>query len=107
MFRGPEDELRFNSKYSTSYCSDQFGSLFKCFTDKGPSPSFVAGHSVGEYAALAAAGALSIQDVIGLVAKRGQLMDEACPAGTGGMAALIGMDSEKTLRMMEQMELSS
>lgn len=103
-FEGPEDDLSLTVNTQPAIVATSLA-LFKCFTEKGPSPSFVAGHSVGEYAALAAAGALSIQDVIGLVAKRGQLMDEACPAGTGGMAALIGMDSEKTLRMMEQIEL--
>ena len=93
-FEGPEDDLGLTVNTQPAIVATSLA-LFKCFTEKGPQPSFVAGHSVGEYAALAAAGALSIQDVIGLVAKRGQLMDDVCPAGTGGMAALIGMD-EKT-----------
>ncbi len=52
--------------------------------------AFVAGHSLGEYSALAAAGALSVQDAARLLRKRGQAMQAAAPAGTGAMAALIG-----------------
>ncbi len=103
-FEGPDDDLGLTVNTQPAIVATSLA-LFKCFNEKGPSPSFVAGHSVGEYAALAAAGALSIQDVIGLVAKRGQLMDEACPAGTGGMAALMGMDRDKTLRMLDEIKL--
>jgi [acyl-carrier-protein] S-malonyltransferase len=52
--------------------------------------AFVAGHSLGEYSALAAAGALSITDAARLLRKRGEAMQAAAPAGTGAMAALIG-----------------
>ena len=103
-FEGPDDDLGLTVNTQPAIVATSLA-LFKCFIEKGPSPAFVAGHSVGEYAALAAAGALSIQDVIGLVAKRGQLMDEACPAGTGGMAALMGMDRDKTLRMLDEIKL--
>ena len=57
-------------------------------------PVAVAGHSLGEYSALVAAGALSFADALRLVRLRGQLMQEAVPVGVGGMAALIGMDAE-------------
>lgn len=58
----------------------------------GASPSMFAGHSLGEYAALVAAGALSLGDAARLVRLRGQLMQEAVPAGTGAMAAILGAE---------------
>lgn len=55
-------------------------------------PAFVAGHSLGEYSALVAAGSLSLAQAVKLVERRGQLMQQAVPAGTGGMAAILGLD---------------
>ena len=55
-------------------------------------PAYVAGHSLGEYSALVAAQSLSLADAVRLVERRGQLMQEAVPAGTGGMAAILGLD---------------
>ncbi|WBE26198.1 ACP S-malonyltransferase [Denitrificimonas caeni] len=55
-------------------------------------PAYVAGHSLGEYSALVAAESLSLADAVQLVERRGQLMQEAVPAGTGGMAAILGLD---------------
>jgi len=54
-------------------------------------PAFVAGHSLGEYSALVAAQSLSLADAVKLVERRGQLMQEAVPAGQGGMAAILGL----------------
>lgn len=58
----------------------------------GPKPALVAGHSLGEYSALVAAGALSFKDAVPLVRFRAQAMQEAVPAGEGAMAALLGLD---------------
>jgi [acyl-carrier-protein] S-malonyltransferase len=61
----------------------------------GPKPAFVAGHSLGEYAALVAAGALSLADAVPLVRYRAQVMQEAVPLGVGAMAAILGLDAAK------------
>jgi [acyl-carrier-protein] S-malonyltransferase len=60
--------------------------------EKGISADYVAGHSLGEYSALVAAGALSLSDAVRLVRKRGQYMQEAVPVGQGAMAAILGLD---------------
>jgi [acyl-carrier-protein] S-malonyltransferase len=65
----------------------------------GAQPSVLAGHSLGEYTALVAAGALSLGDGARLVRLRGQLMQDAAPAGTGAMAAVLGADDELVLEV--------
>jgi [acyl-carrier-protein] S-malonyltransferase len=60
----------------------------------GPKPIVMAGHSLGEYAALVAAGALAFADALPLVRFRAQVMQEAVPVGTGGMAAILGLDDD-------------
>ena len=67
----------------------------------GTSPMALAGHSLGEYTALVAAGALSLRDGAHLVRIRGQLMQEAAPAGTGAMAAVLGADDALVLECCE------
>lgn len=63
----------------------------------GPRPAFVAGHSLGEYSALVAAGSLPFADAVKLVELRGQLMQQAVPAGQGGMAAILGLEDADVL----------
>lgn len=60
--------------------------------EKGPQPTMLAGHSLGEYTALTCAGALSFGEAVKLVADRGRYMQEAVPAGQGGMAAIVGLE---------------
>ena len=62
--------------------------------EAGLIPAVVAGHSLGEYSALVAAGALTLKDALPLVRFRAQAMQEAVPVGVGGMAAILGMDAE-------------
>ncbi len=65
----------------------------------GPVPSIVAGHSLGEYTALVAAGAIAFHDAVSLVRFRAQAMQEAVPAGTGGMAAILGLDDATVITL--------
>ena len=65
----------------------------------GPTPTVVAGHSLGEYAALVAAGAIRFVDAVKLVRKRGQYMQGAVPLGKGGMAAVLGLSDEQVLEI--------
>ncbi|HKY91791.1 MAG TPA: ACP S-malonyltransferase [Nevskiaceae bacterium] len=64
-----------------------------------PAPSALAGHSLGEYSALVAAGSIGFGDALRLVELRGQLMQAAVPAGTGGMTAVVGLDDDKVAEL--------
>ena len=96
MFEGPDDELKetINAQPGIMAVSlacvkameDELGS------DEMPRPTMMAGHSLGEYTALAVGGALSVEQTAALVQERGRLMQEACDQNPGTMAAVIGLD---------------
>jgi len=68
----------------------------------GPLPAVMAGHSLGEYTALTAAGALSFVDAVKLVAARGRFMQQAVPEGMGAMAAILGLEDDQVISVCEQ-----
>jgi [acyl-carrier-protein] S-malonyltransferase len=67
--------------------------------ETGVQPAYVAGHSLGEYSALVAAGALTLADALRIVRERGRLMQEAVPVGVGAMAALFGLSAEEVAQV--------
>jgi [acyl-carrier-protein] S-malonyltransferase len=89
-FSGSEEELKLtaNTQPAILTCSV---AVHRVLAEKGIAPDFVAGHSLGEYSGLVAAGALKFADAVQLVRKRGQYMQEAVPAGQGAMAAIMGL----------------
>jgi [acyl-carrier-protein] S-malonyltransferase len=90
---GPEEELRLTENTQPAILATSIAAL-RCLEARGARADFVAGHSLGEYSALVAAGALPFADALRLVRQRGQFMQEAVPAGEGAMAALLGASVE-------------
>jgi [acyl-carrier-protein] S-malonyltransferase len=91
-FEGPEDELRLTANTQPAMVTAGIAALRVFESEYGITPVLAAGHSLGEYSALVAAGALKFADAVRAVRERGRLMQEACPQGRGAMAALIGLD---------------
>jgi len=102
-FEGPEEELRktFNTQPAILTVSV---AAFRVLQEAGVKPDITAGHSLGEYSALVAAGVLEFEDAVRLVNKRGQFMQEAVPLGEGAMAAVLGIDREKVVEICAQTE---
>ena len=93
-FDGAEDELRQTANQQPALLTVSVAAL-RVLEERELRPAVVAGHSLGEYAALVAAGALQFFDAVRLVRKRGEYMQEAVPAGVGAMAALLKLPEEK------------
>jgi [acyl-carrier-protein] S-malonyltransferase len=90
--QGPEDQLNRTENTQPALLAAGIAVWRVWLQRGGARPAMMAGHSLGEYTALVAAGAMALEDGIRLVAERGRLMQDAVPAGTGGMAAIIGLD---------------
>ena len=96
MFEGPDDELRLTENAQPALMAVSMA-IVRVLSEEGgvsldDKADFVAGHSLGEYSALAAAGSLILSDTARLLKLRGQSMQEAVPVGDGAMAALLGLD---------------
>lgn len=98
MFEGPDDALRQTENTQPAIYLHSIA-LFKTLDLK---PDAVAGHSLGEFSALTACGALSFEDAIRIVRKRGELMQQAGTDNPGTMAAIIGMDDKKVAEICLQ-----
>ena len=93
-FNGPAEELQLTENTQPAILTVSIAALRAMQAEGLPRPDFVAGHSLGEYSALVAAGALPLKDAIRTVRARGRYMQEAVPVGTGAMAAILGADLE-------------
>jgi [acyl-carrier-protein] S-malonyltransferase len=90
-FNGPEGDLALTANTQPAVLTVSVAAARVC-EERGLTPSFAAGHSLGEYSALVTAGALRFADAVRVVRKRGEFMQEAVPVGTGAMAAIMGVD---------------
>ncbi|CAM3945208.1 ACP S-malonyltransferase [Paenibacillus alkaliterrae] len=93
IFEGPEHALKQTANTQPALLTVSIA-LLEALEGRGLKPDFVAGHSLGEYSALVAAGVLSFEDAVRTVRARGQFMEQAVPSGQGAMAAVLGAERE-------------
>src|SRR5205814_9827789 len=91
-FNGPAEQLQLTENTQPAMLTTSIAVLRAMEAEGFGKPDFVAGHSLGEYTALVAAGSLSISDAVQTVRARGRYMQEAVPVGAGAMAAILGAD---------------
>lgn len=100
--QGPDTELNKTHITQPALLSASVAIYRSYLAKGGKPPAFMAGHSLGEYSALVCADALAFRDAIKLVELRGKAMQQAVPAGTGAMYAIIGLEDDKILEACEQ-----
>ncbi|MUV39999.1 [Acyl-carrier-protein] S-malonyltransferase [Lentibacillus sp. JNUCC-1] len=100
MFQGPEETLT-ETEHAQPALLLSSVAAHTILLSEGVQPVMTAGHSLGEYSALVASGALSLQDALPLVKRRGQLMEDAFPNGKGAMAAVLGLEESKVIQVLE------
>jgi len=93
MFEGPDAELALTANTQPAVLTASVAAAAAC-AERGLRPAIAAGHSLGEYSALVVAGALPLADAVRVVRRRGELMQEAVPVGTGAMAAIMGVAAD-------------
>jgi len=102
-FSGPEEELALTTKTQPATLAVSIAAC-RLLASRGVVPSFVAGHSLGEYSANVAAGTFTFADALTTVHRRGRYMQEAVPVGTGAMAAVLGLDAELVAQACREAE---
>ena len=100
-FEGPEDELKLTANTQPAILTVSVAAA-RVLEERGIRPGYVAGHSLGEYSALVAAGSLALGDAVRVVRRRGTYMQEAVPAGEGAMAAVLGLAAGKLAEVCAQ-----
>lgn len=101
IFEGDAEELTLTYNAQPALLTTSIA-ILKKFEESGIKADYAAGHSLGEYTALVAAGALSFKDAVFAVRKRGELMNEAVPAGEGAMAAILGLDQAALVEVTKE-----
>lgn len=104
IFKGPEDDLKLTVNTQPAILTVSTAILQIVF-DEGITPEYVAGHSLGEYSALVAAGSIEYGDAVWLVRKRGEFMQEAVPPGEGTMAAILGLEMDLVEKVCQEASL--
>lgn len=97
-FDGPEEQLKLTEFTQPAIFTVSIAAQ-RVLAEKGVTPSYVAGHSLGEYSANVAAGVLTVADAVRALRSRGQFMQDAVPAGRGAMAAVLGMTPEDAAKI--------
>ncbi|MBE1446365.1 ACP S-malonyltransferase [Paenibacillus sp. OAS669] len=101
IFDGPDSELKITYHTQPALLTTSVAYL-ELFKSKGLRPDYLAGHSLGEYSALVAAGVLSFEDAVRTVRARGEFMDQAVPSGQGAMAAVLGGEREALQKLCSE-----
>jgi [acyl-carrier-protein] S-malonyltransferase len=101
-FKGPEEALKLTENTQPALLTTSIGALKVLEAEKGMTPQFTAGHSLGEYSALVVSGALAFSEAVKTVRLRGKFMQEAVPVGEGAMAAILGMEKEQIEKLCEE-----
>ena len=101
-FKGPEEALKLTENTQPAVLTTSIAALKVLQGEKGLTPQLTAGHSLGEYSALVASGALTFSEAVKIVRLRGKFMQEAVPVGEGAMAAVLGMEREQVEKICEE-----
>jgi len=100
-FKGPEERLKLTENTQPAILAVSIAA-FRVLGARGQKPSYVAGHSLGEYSALVAAGSLDLPQALQTVRKRGKYMQEAVPIGEGAMAAILGAGKAQVVELCQE-----
>ncbi len=101
-FKGPEEVLKLTENTQPAVLTTSIAAFKVLQEEKGITPQFTAGHSLGEYSALVISGALTFSEAVKMVRLRGKFMQEAVPVGEGAMAAVLGMEREQVEKLCEE-----
>ncbi len=102
-FEGPDEKLRLTEFTQPAIFTVSVAAL-RVLNENGVNPNFAAGHSLGEYSANVAAGAIPFAEAVGIVRNRGRYMQEAVPAGQGAMAAILALDAAEVAKLCTEVQ---